>query len=118
MPFAFCSGEPTIRQPPPEMIAAPPGAAACSKAMARAPAARASRPAATPAPPAPTIATSVSYCLTLAIGEGSLLAEHPSLEHDREKACPALDAGWIPVFRQDHAPALTDGLLQQQRGRD
>jgi hypothetical protein len=24
-------------------------------------------------------------------------------EHDPEKACPALDAGWIPVFRKDHA---------------
>jgi exodeoxyribonuclease VII small subunit len=25
-------------------------------------------------------------------------------EHDPEKACPALDAGWEPVFRKDHAP--------------
>ena len=24
MPFAFCNGDPTIRQPPPEMMAAPP----------------------------------------------------------------------------------------------
>ena len=23
----------------------------------------------------------------------------PQLEHDPEKACPALDAGWVPVFR-------------------
>jgi len=23
-----------------------------------------------------------------------------SLEHDPEKACPALDAGWVPVFRK------------------
>jgi hypothetical protein len=27
----------------------------------------------------------------------------PPLEHDPEKACPALDAGWVPVFRKDHA---------------
>jgi hypothetical protein len=27
----------------------------------------------------------------------------PGLEHDPEKACPALDAGWVPVFRKDHA---------------
>ena len=26
------------------------------------------------------------------------------LEHDPEKACPALDPGWKPVFRKDHAP--------------
>src|ERR1700746_858158 len=26
-------------------------------------------------------------------------------EHDPEKACPALDAGWVPVFGKDHAPA-------------
>jgi hypothetical protein len=25
-------------------------------------------------------------------------------EHDPEKACPALDAGWKPVFGEDHAP--------------
>ena len=25
-------------------------------------------------------------------------------EHDPEKACPGLDPGWAPVFRQDHAP--------------
>jgi hypothetical protein len=25
------------------------------------------------------------------------------LKHDLEKACPALDAGWKPVFREDHA---------------
>src|SRR5262245_63306630 len=50
------------------MMAAPPGSPLFSKAMARAPASRASMPAATPAPPAPTIAMSVSYCLTLAIG--------------------------------------------------
>jgi hypothetical protein len=23
----------------------------------------------------------------------------PKLEHDAEKACPALDAGWVPVSR-------------------
>jgi len=26
-----------------------------------------------------------------------------ALAHDPEKACPALDAGWAPVFRKDHA---------------
>src|SRR5271166_1378792 len=25
-------------------------------------------------------------------------------KHDPEKACPALDAGWLPVFGKDHAP--------------
>jgi hypothetical protein len=25
------------------------------------------------------------------------------LEHDPEKACPALDAGWEPVSEKDHA---------------
>jgi hypothetical protein len=25
---------------------------------------------------------------------------HPPLEHDPEKACLALDAGWTPVFRK------------------
>jgi hypothetical protein len=24
-------------------------------------------------------------------------------KHDPEKACPALDAGWAPVFRKDQA---------------
>jgi hypothetical protein len=28
-----------------------------------------------------------------------------ALEHDPEKACPALDPGWTPVFRKDHAPS-------------
>jgi hypothetical protein len=27
--------------------------------------------------------------------------------HDTEGACPALDAGWIPVFRKDHAQSKT-----------
>jgi hypothetical protein len=31
----------------------------------------------------------------------------PSLEHDPEKACPALDAGWVPVFGKDHVPTIT-----------
>jgi hypothetical protein len=31
--------------------------------------------------------------------------EGGSPEHDPEKACPALDAGWVPVFGKDHAPA-------------
>jgi len=26
-----------------------------------------------------------------------------ALKHDPEKACPALDAGWEPVFGKDHA---------------
>jgi hypothetical protein len=59
MPFSFCSGEPTIRQPP-QIAAAPPRFDDFSKAMARAPASRASIPAATPAPPDPMMATSVS----------------------------------------------------------
>jgi hypothetical protein len=29
------------------------------------------------------------------------------LEHDAEKACPALDAGWVPVFGKHHAPTRT-----------
>src|SRR5262249_10169067 len=29
------------------------------------------------------------------------------LEHDPEKARPALDAGWEPVFGKDHAPGLS-----------
>jgi hypothetical protein len=26
--------------------------------------------------------------------------------HDPEKACPALDAGWVPVFRRREAHAI------------
>jgi hypothetical protein len=26
-----------------------------------------------------------------------------TLEHDPEKACPALDAGWEPILGKDHA---------------
>src|ERR1700681_3466923 len=74
MPCFCCNGEPTIRQPPPEMMAAPPGLESLSKAIARAPAARASIPAATPAAPGATIATSVSYCLTPGIEKSPLLA--------------------------------------------
>ena len=29
-------------------------------------------------------------------------------KHDPEKACPALDAGWTPVFRLDHAQTKTE----------
>jgi hypothetical protein len=41
-------------------------------------------------------------------GEDGLPRATPDLivkqpEHDPEKACPALVAGWIPVFRKDHA---------------
>jgi len=28
------------------------------------------------------------------------------LEHDPEKACPALDAGWVPVFPRDKREAF------------
>jgi hypothetical protein len=28
-----------------------------------------------------------------------------NLKHDPEKAGPGLDPGWIPVFRNDHAPS-------------
>jgi hypothetical protein len=31
--------------------------------------------------------------------------DHAQAEHDPEKACPALDAGWEPVFGKDHAQA-------------
>jgi len=34
---------------------------------------------------------------------GHVVATLVGLEHDPEKACPALDAGWTPVFRKDHA---------------
>jgi hypothetical protein len=30
-----------------------------------------------------------------------------SLEHDAEKAYPALDAGSVPVLGKHHAPAIT-----------
>jgi hypothetical protein len=33
------------------------------------------------------------------------------LEHDPEKACPALDAGWLPVFGQDHAHNSSDSTI-------
>ena len=64
MPFSFWIGVPTMRQPPPEMMAAPPRSGAFSKAMAPAPASRASMPAAIPAPPEPMMAISVVKCLT------------------------------------------------------
>jgi hypothetical protein len=35
---------------------------------------------------------------------GSTFIPSSGLEHDPEKACPALDAGWKPVFGKDHAP--------------
>jgi hypothetical protein len=28
------------------------------------------------------------------------------VEHDPEKACSALDAGWTPVFGIDHVPTM------------
>jgi hypothetical protein len=37
---------------------------------------------------------------------GSIILVLQLVEHDPEKACPALDAGWIPVFGKDHAPTL------------
>src|SRR6266481_1805667 len=44
------------------------------------------------------------------------LAQAPGLEHDPEKACPALDAGWIPVFPRDKHEAFArrwrdDGIV-------
>jgi hypothetical protein len=38
----------------------------------------------------------------------SLLADglRSFLEHDPEKACPALDAGWVPVFPRDKREAF------------
>src|SRR5581483_11201210 len=76
MPCFFWIGEPTIRQPPPEILAAPPGSAALSKAMTRAPADRASMPAAVPAPPVPTMATSVSYCFTCPPQSAAAIVRH------------------------------------------
>src|SRR5262245_18976493 len=68
------------------MMAAPPGSELFSKAMARASASRASMPAATPAPPEPTIAMSVSYCLTPAIGvPGAPIGGGPTLNAPIEK---------------------------------
>ena len=40
----------------------------------------------------------------------------PRLEHDAEKACPALDAGWAPVFGKHHAPTMNlkrDGVSKK-----
>src|SRR5215471_3802948 len=33
-------------------------------------------------------------------------ARNRGVEHDPEKARPALDAGWKPVFRKDHAQTM------------
>jgi hypothetical protein len=32
-----------------------------------------------------------------------------------EKACPALDAGWTPVFGKDHAPAKSQYAMTIRR---
>jgi hypothetical protein len=37
------------------------------------------------------------------------------LEHDPEKACPALDAGWIPVFGKDHAQTIRQSAITIRR---
>jgi hypothetical protein len=37
-----------------------------------------------------------------------------SLEHDPEKACPALHAGWIPVFGKRLVPAKAGIMLQEE----
>jgi PilZ domain-containing protein len=37
------------------------------------------------------------------------------LEHDPEKACPGLDPGWKPLFREDHAP-LKSSRIPRRRG--
>jgi hypothetical protein len=39
-----------------------------------------------------------------------------ALEHDPEKACPALDAGWVPVFGKDHA-LDSEALTIEREGR-
>src|SRR5262249_48936121 len=39
-----------------------------------------------------------AYLMQAGSGAGS------TPEHDPEKAWPALDAGWLPGFRKDHAP--------------
>jgi exodeoxyribonuclease VII small subunit len=39
-------------------------------------------------------------------------------EHDPEKACPALDAGWAPVFRIDHAQNKEIGSGSDRRIRE
>src|SRR6266576_3228202 len=38
-------------------------------------------------------------------------------EHDPEKACPALDAGWVPIFRKDHAVTLNANAIAPTRMR-
>src|SRR4029077_18543938 len=41
-----------------------------------------------------------------------------ALEHDPEKSCPALDAGWEPVFGKDHAQEKTLRAKTLWRSRD
>src|SRR4249920_3404597 len=84
MPLAFCTGEPTIRQPPPEMMAAPPGSQYFSNARARAPASLASMPAAMPAAPEPMIAMSVRYCMT-PVGVSPLLRWRVPITWDQQR---------------------------------
>jgi hypothetical protein len=107
MPFRCCNGEPTIRQPPPETMAAPPGAALCSNAMARAPAARASMPAAIPAPPAPTMATSVSNRLASVIGVNTPFRDVARIERQR-------NPGWRSLARRisHRAQQARNGLIR------
>jgi hypothetical protein len=42
----------------------------------------------------------VAAVLAFERGGGAWRRRHFGLEHFPEKACPALDAGWIPVFRR------------------
>jgi hypothetical protein len=37
------------------------------------------------------------------------------LEHNAEKACLALDAGWVPVFGKHHAPTITQSGMAIRR---
>jgi hypothetical protein len=40
-----------------------------------------------------------------------------ALEHDPEKACPALDAGWVPVFPRDKRGTRLRGDHAQTKDR-
>jgi hypothetical protein len=50
----------------------------------------------------------MTYWSLMGIRFGFFLAgcSHRMIEHDPEKACPARDAGWVPVFGNDHAPGI------------
>jgi hypothetical protein len=38
-----------------------------------------------------------------------------ALEHDPEKACPALDAGWVAVFPRDKREGVCAKIMLNQR---